>query len=154
MAPSGGSLDSSINSMTASLVTDWLRGREVGPTVNRLLTGVFGASAITIACLLQTIDMPIFSILMSISGASLGVLLAVLILGMTIERANTTGAYVVFLFGLGGFALARFLNVQNWWDGAFVSLFGFLGGFAMMYLAKPPSEKQLKGLMIRGSYKP
>ena len=148
------SLDSSINSMTASLVTDWLRGREVGPTVNRLLTGVFGASAITIACLLQTIDIPIFSILMSISGASLGVLLAVLILGMTVERANTIGAYVVFAFGLGGFVLARFLDIQNWWDGAFVSVFGFLGGLAMMYLAKPPSEKQLYGLMIRGPYKP
>lgn len=148
------SLDSSINSMTASVVNDWLDGREVGAVVNRSFTVVFGALAVTIACLLQTINLPIFNILMSITGASLGVVLAVLLLGMLVDRSNSVGAYFAFASGLAGFAITRTFHLQNWWDGAFVTLFGFLGGFAGMYFGRPPTEKQLRDLMIRGSFKP
>jgi len=148
------SLDSTINSMTASVVTDWMHGREVGPRVNRLLTAAFGSAAVVVACVLQTIDMPIFTILMSVSGAALGVLLAVLLLGLLVKRANAVSAYLVFVFGLGGYALSRFYDLQTWWDGAFVVVFGFSGACVTMYLAKPPSEEQLDGLMMHGRYKP
>jgi SSS family transporter len=148
------SLDSSINSMTATVVHDWMRGREVGANVNRVLTGAFGALAVAIACVLQTINLPIFSILMSVTGATMGVLLAVLLLGMLVKRANTEAAYAAIPFGLGGYGLARYLAVQTWWDGAFVVVFGFVGGLVVMGFFRPSGEDQLKGLMLRGKYKP
>ncbi|GIS63740.1 MAG: hypothetical protein CM1200mP2_59650 [Planctomycetaceae bacterium] len=36
------SLDSGINSMTATLVTDWFYGKEFGTTFNRIMTGSSG----------------------------------------------------------------------------------------------------------------
>ncbi len=148
------SLDSGINSMTASLVTDWLGGKEVGPGRNRIFTLIFGVSAIALACLIQTIDMPVFSILMSISGGSLGVLLAVMLLGMLIERSNALSATCAFVFGISGFVLARCLHVHNFWDGAFSCVFALVAGLVSMYLAPAPKTKQLKGLMLFGRFKP
>ncbi len=85
-AASMSSLDSGINSMTATLVTDWLGGRGMGTAVNRYLTTLFGAAVTTIACLLSLINSPVFDILLSIAGATLGLLLAVLMLGMLVPR--------------------------------------------------------------------
>ncbi|GIS63739.1 MAG: hypothetical protein CM1200mP2_59640 [Planctomycetaceae bacterium] len=44
-----------------------------------------------IACLLALINSPVFDILLSIAGATLGLLLAALMLGMRVSRVNTTG---------------------------------------------------------------
>ena len=85
------SLDSGINSMTASLVSDWLGGREVGMRTNRWLTFGFGVGVTLIACLLSLINSPVFDILLSIAGATLGLLLAVLMMGMLLPRVNTLG---------------------------------------------------------------
>ena len=142
------SMDSGINSMTATLVIDWFRGREVGMFLNRLFTVLFGIIAITIGCLIQLIDMPVFHILMSIAGAFLGVLLGVILLGLTVRRANTTAAMIAFVAGLGGFGLARFLGLQTWWDGAFSCTFGFVAGLVAMYAAPAPRPEQIKRLML------
>lgn len=144
------SMDSGINSMSASLVTDWLGGREVGATLNRAFTILFGLAAISTACLIQLIDMPIFLILMSIAGAFLGVLLGVLLLGMLVRRANTTGAICGFVLGLAGFGLSRYLGLQTWWDGAFSCVFGFVGGLITMYFAPAPEPAQTRKLMLVG----
>ena len=101
------SLDSGINSMTATLVTDWLRGREVGTLTNRCLTVGFGAGVTLIGCLLALINSPVFDILMSISGATLGLLLAVLIMGMFLPRVNTFGVVVGLVAGLAVFLAIR-----------------------------------------------
>ena len=143
------SMDSAINSMTASLVTDWLRGKEVGSLLNRTFTGLFGLAAICLACLIQLIDMPVFDILMSISGAFLGILLGVVLLGTMVRRANTMAAISAFIFGLIGFGLARYLEVQTWWDGAFACCFAFSAGLLTMYLAPPPRLEQIDGLTLR-----
>ena len=73
---------------------------------------------------------------------------------MLFERPNVAGAFGTIPFGLGGFGLARSLDLQTWWDGPFVVVFGLVGGLVVMGFAPPPRKEQLEGLMIRGRYKP
>ena len=153
-AASMSSLDSGINSMTATLVTDWLQGREVGTAVNRYLTTLFGITVTTIACLLSLINSPVFDILLSIAGATLGLLLAVLMMGMLLPRVNTLGAIVGLAAGLSAFAWIRLfpfagLDKNTWWDGLFTTVPAVLVGTAASYLAPAPRAEQLTGLLLR-----
>jgi len=166
------SLDSGINSMTATLVTDWLRGREVGTLVNRCLTMVLGVSVTGIACLLALIDLPVFDILLSIAGATLGLLLAVLMMGMLIPRVNTLGVVAGMVAGLVVFVLIRLvlpnlgdetlsylgplagLAKNTWWDGMFTTVPAFVVAIAVSLLAPPPRVDQLKGLLLRSKTMP
>lgn len=162
------SLDSGINSMTATLVTDWLKGREVGTTMNRCLTFVFGAGVTVIACLLSLINSPVFDILLSIAGATLGLLLAVLMLGMLFPRVNTFGVVTGLAVGLMVFLSIRIgiprldaeslerlgplagLKSNTWWDGMFATVPAVVVGVLASYIAPPPQEDQTKGLLLRG----
>ena len=161
------SLDSGINSMTASLVADWLKGREVGTFNNRLLTIVFGTSVTLIACLLSLINSPVFDILLSIAGATLGLLLAVLMMGMLLPRVNTTGAVLGLVAGLIVFLLIRVgipglsdealewlgplagLKNNTWWDGLFTTVTAMLVGVLVSLSTSPPRDEQLRGLLLR-----
>jgi len=161
------SLDSGINSMTASLVTDWLNGREVGTFTNRCLTFSFGAGVTLIACLLSLIDSPVFDILLSIAGATLGLLLAVLMMGLLLPRANTIGVIAglaagVVVFGLIRIVIPRLgpealenlgvlagLDSNTWWDGMFTTIPAVVVGVLVSVLTAPPREDQLKGLLLR-----
>ncbi len=163
------SLDSGINSMTATLVTDWLNGREVGTRANRCLTVAFGAGVTFIACLLSLIDSPVFDILLSIAGATLGLLLAVLMMGMLLPRVNTLGAVAGLGAGLFVFLLIRLLlprlspdvleqlgslaGLKNntWWDGMFTTIPAVVIGMLVSLLGAPPRADQLKGLLLRSS---
>ncbi len=162
------SLDSGINSMTATLVTDWLRGREVGTSTNRMLTGVFGICVTGIACLLSLIDSPVFDILLSIAGATLGLLLAILMMGMLVPRVNTTGVTAGLVAGLVVFALIRLalpllddatleqlgplagLKQNTWWDGLATSVPAVVVGIVVSLLTPRPHEDQLAGLTLIG----
>lgn len=161
------SLDSGINSMTATLVTDWLKGREVGTFMNRCLTVTFGTGVTLIACLLSMIDSPVFDILLSISGATLGLLLAVLIMGMLMPRVNTIGVIAGLAAGVVVFALIRIviprlgpemleslgplagLKSNTWWDGMFTTIPAFVVGILVSVFTTPPRKDQLKGLLLR-----
>ena len=161
------SLDSGINSMTASLVTDWFRGREVGTMVNRRLTVALGIGVTGIACLLSLINLPVFDILLSIAGATLGLLLAVLMMGMLLPRVNTTGVLGGMAAGLLVFLLIRIviphldaevlvrlgplagLKNNTWWDGMFTTIPAVVVGVLVSVLTAPPREDQLKGLLLR-----
>lgn len=161
------SLDSGINSMTASLVTDWLNGREVGTFKNRCLTLAFGTGVTIIACLLSLIDSPVFDILLSIAGATLGLLLAVMLMGMLVPRANTMGVTCGMLAGLFVFALIRMVLPQldaatlerlgplaglkdnTWWDGLFSTVPALIVGIGASFIGSAPKEEQLKGLLLR-----
>jgi Na+/proline symporter len=171
------SLDSGINSMTASLVTDWYRGQEMGTTTNRCLTAIFGISVIIIACLLSLIDKGVFDILLSIAGATLGLLLSVLMMGMLISRANTIGVLTGAISGLLMFLCIRvnalsnrlltildnlapslhryLLDLQNntWWDGMFTTVTAVSVGIVVSYLTAPPRPEQLQGLLLRNADK-
>jgi SSS family solute:Na+ symporter len=161
------SLDSGINSMTATLVTDWLNGREVGTRANRFLTLAFGAGVTAIACLLSLIDSPVFDILLSIAGATLGLLLAVMLMGMLTPRTNTFGVICGMLTGLLVFGLIRMVLPQldsatleklgplaglkdnTWWDGLFATMPAVVVGVLASLLRPPPGEDQLRGLLLR-----
>ena len=159
-------LDSGINSMTASLVTDWLNGREVGMFANRCLTLAFGAGVTAIACLLSLIDWPVFDILLSIAGATLGLLLAVMLMGMLLPRTNTIGVVVGMLAGLLMFTLIRFVLPQlhpaaleqlgplaglkdsTWGDGLFSTVPAVVVGVVVSLFTPPPADDQLRGLLL------
>ncbi len=160
------SLDSGINSMTATLVTDWFRGKELGTRINRSLTAAFGFGVTGIACLLAMIDSPVFDILLSIAGATLGLLLAVMMLGMLVPRVNTTGVLAGLASGLFVFALVRLgltrlddqqlanlgslagLKDNTWWDGLLTTVTAIVVGIAASFLSPAPRSEQLNGLLL------
>ena len=160
------SLDSGINSMTATLVTDWFYGKEFGTTFNRIMTGVFGIGVTGIACLLALINSPVFDILLSIAGATLGLLLAVLMLGMLVPRVNTTGVLAGLATGLMVWALIRGglaglddeslaqlgalagLKTNTWWDGLLTTVPAVVVGIGASFLTPPPRPEQLDGLLL------
>lgn len=161
------SLDTGINSMTATVVTDWLNGREVGARINRLLTLLFGVVATGTACGLSMIDSPVFDVLLSIAGTTLGLLMAVLLLGMLVPRANTAGAVAAVLSGLAVFVIVRLwlptldeteladlgvlagLRDNTWWDGPVTTIPAFLAGVLVSQLAPRPHRESLRGLLLR-----
>jgi SSS family transporter len=171
------SLDSGINSMTASLVTDWYRGKELGTRTNRCLTAIFGIGVTVIACLLSLIDKGVFDILLSIAGATLGLLLSVLMMGMLISRANTIGVLTGAISGLLVFLCIRVnalssrlltgletlapslhgylrdLQDNTWWDGMFTTVTAVSVGIVVSYLTTPPRPEQLQGLTLRDAGK-
>lgn len=165
-AASMSSMDSGINSMTASIVTDWLKGRELGLKFNRYLTFVLGMFATGIACLLSMVDIPIFDLLLSIVGATLGLLCAVFLLGMLFPRANTAGAVAAVVAGLTVFALIRIwipslegegldrlgslagLKNNTWWDAMFTTVSALAAGVLVSYLTPPPPKGKTRGLLL------
>ncbi len=160
------SMDTGINSMTATLVTDWLNGRELGIRFNRIVTAVFGVIATSTAGALALIDSPVFDLLLSISGATLGLLLAVLMLGMFVPRANTIGVVCGLAAGLAVFAVIRVwipnleqeglnelgvfagLKSNTWWDGMLTTIPAIAMGIIVSYLTPPPAETKLQGLLL------
>ena len=134
------SLDSGINSMTATLVTDWFNGRDMGRGTNRKLTLVFGVAVTGAGCFMAFINAPVFDILLSVAGATLGLLLSILMVGLFLPQATSVGAaagmcagLIVYLFvrifigelasddfvdGLGAFGEIR---NNTWWDGMFTT---------------------------------
>lgn len=165
------SLDSGINSMSASFVTDWKNGQELGTTANRVLTVIFGVTVTSIACGLSLINSPVFNILLAIAGATLGLLLAVLMMGMLLPRVNTLGAVsgliagcVVFLLirvalprlsetGLEKLGMLAGLKANTWWDGLFTTVPTVVVGVLASYCASPPSKKQLDGFLLSNGRK-
>lgn len=161
------SLDTGINNMAATVVTDWLNGREVGMKTNRILTFTFGAVVTAAACLLSMINSPVFDLLLSISGATLGLLLAVLLLGMLLPRANTIGVISGVVAGLIVFCVIRMwipslteerlaglgvfagLKHNTWWDGLLTTIPALVIG-ALVSFATPPGPRPSEALLLRG----
>ncbi|MDA1166393.1 MAG: hypothetical protein O3B13_25135 [Planctomycetota bacterium] len=160
------SLDTGINSMAATMVTDWLNGHEVGTRINRCLTLMFGATATATACALSLIDSPVFDLLLSIAGATLGLLMAVLLLGMLLPRANTIGAVSTIVAGLVMFAIIRVwipslegesleslgvfagLKSNTWWDGVLTTVPAFGVGAIVSFSAPAPAQEKVEGLLL------
>ena len=160
------SLDSGINSMTASFVTDWRNGEEVGVKTNRIITFIFGAAVTIAAVILVTVDLPVFDILISIAGAAFGLLLSVLLLGMFCSRANVKGATAGMIAGVLVFWFIRlyidketegnlqwlgsFVDIQHntWWDGLFTTVASLTVGLSVSYLTPPPPVEKLGDLLL------
>ncbi len=136
------SIDSGINSLTASVVCDWLSGRHPGLWVSRLLCAGFGVAAILTALVLREVGGNVFRVLMVIAGTFLGMLLGVFLLGIFSRRANTGGAIVGFAGGLVSVAAAMWAGVGELWYGAIACLPTILIGSFASYLFAPPDEAQ------------
>ncbi|MFP6659050.1 MAG: sodium/solute symporter [Pirellulales bacterium] len=138
------SMDSGINSVTASVVCDWFAGRELGLTVSRSLTVLFGAAIIAVATALLQIEAPIFEILIKIAGGFLGLLLGMFCLGMFCSRANTGGTLIGVVCGIAGLGLLRMSSIHGWWWGAVTTMTTVIVGFAASYLfAKPTNNSAI-----------
>jgi len=134
------SLDSGINSMVATLVTDWYKGRNMGKGTNRKLTLIFGVLVTGIGCLMSFSNLPVFDLLLSVSGATLGLLLSILLVGLLYRKATSTGVmwgmvgglaiYIFIRLYIGEYASDEVINslgsfgqirYNTWWDGMFTT---------------------------------
>jgi Na+/proline symporter len=152
--------------MTASFVTDWRNGKEVGVRANRICTFVFGVVVTTAAVILVRVDSPVFDILLAIAGASFGLLLSVLLLGMFCSRANVVGVTAGMTAGVAVFCFIRlytkiapvdslqwlgsFAEIRNntWWDGLFTTVTALAVGLSVSYFTKPPPVEKLGDLLL------
>jgi len=142
------SMDSGINSLTATIVCDWRRDEGSSLAGSRLLTVVFGTLAVGTAVLLQQFDAPVFHTIMTIAGTFLGLLLGVFLLGMLSPRSNTPGALIGVAAGLAIFLVAKFSGMTAWWDGACTTTATLIVGLFASLAFRPPSPQQLEDLDV------
>jgi SSS family transporter len=142
------SIDSGINSMTASVVCDWQGGRQLQLQGSRILCASFGAAAVTTSIVLYFVGGDVFPMIMKIAGAFFGVLLGVFLLGMLTRRANSEGATLGVIAGAAGLGAAFYWEVSEYWFGAFTCLPTLIGGAVASLFFDPPTEAQLRGLVV------
>jgi SSS family transporter len=144
-------VDSGINGVTSVIVYDWLSGKELPLRVGRILTSVLGIVVIGAAILVPVLGDTVFEIIGVIAGTSLGMLLAIYLLGMFMPHANLPGILTGLAVGLICLALVWILtDVPKWWFGAFTIIPTFtIGAIASIFFPKPP-EYALENTLFRG----
>jgi len=143
-------IDSGINGVTSVIVYDWLSGKELPLKVGRILTTVLGIVVIGAAILVPVLGDTVFGIITAIAGTSLGMLLAVYLLGMLIPRVNLPGVLIGLAAGLVCLALVWvFTDIPKWWFGAFTIVPTFIVGLvASLFFPRPP-ESALEDTLLR-----
>lgn len=142
------SIDSGVNSLTATVVCDWLAGQHPRLWISRLICVGFGIAAIITSLVLQQFRGNVFRVLMVIAGTFLGMLLGVFLLGMFVRRANTFGAVIGFACGAACVGLAMWAQVGELWYGAIACIPTFIVGALASYLFPPPGDEKTKGLLV------
>jgi Na+/proline symporter len=144
-------IDSGINGVTSVIVYDWLSGKELPIRVGRILTTVLGIVVIGAAILVPVLGDTVFGIITAIAGTSLGMLLAIYLLGMLIPHTNLPGVLIGLAVGLVCLALVWvFTDVPKWWFGAFTIVPTFIvGAMASLFFPRPP-ESALEDTLLRG----
>ena len=146
------SMDSGINSLTASVVCDWVGGKNVPMMLNRICCAIFGFAAVMAAFVLQTMGGNVFDMIMTIAGTFLGLLLGVFSLGMFSRRANTQGVLIGMCAGTVALLLVMFVfnkSVNHWWYGAFTCLPTVVVGWSASLFFPPPDPKRVDELFWR-----
>lgn len=144
-------VDSGINGVTSVIVFDWLSGRDLPLGVSRLLTVVLGVAVIGAAFVARLLGKTVIDMIMLIAGTTLGMLLAVYLLGMLVRRANSPGVLIGFAAGLVCLAgVWIFTEIPQWWFGAFAMVPTFVCGAVASLLFAPPSASALKDTLLRG----
>lgn len=133
------SYDGALNSMAATTISDWGHEGEF-VRLKRALSLGFGLLGVAFGCFIHTMRLPVVETLMSIAGACVGSVLAVLLLGIFVSRANKLAALCTFVGGPIGFGIAKIIGVQPWWDGAFVCLTGLISGIIVILITVPSKE--------------
>ena len=118
------------------------------------------------------VDLPVFDILLSIAGATLGLLLAILMMGMFIPRMNTHGVVGGLVVGVLVFLCIRIwiptlsdeqlsavgpfagLKDNTWWDGLFTTIPCIFAGYIICRVTSPPDQSSLTGLLLRNQSRP
>lgn len=148
------SIDSGINSLSGTVVCDWLSGQHPNVWLSRLLSAGFGAAAVITGLALQQFGGNVFRVLMVIAGTFLGMLLGVFLLGMLVRRAGTASALIGFASGVLCVSLAMWTGVGELWFGAIACVPTFLVGALASMLFEPPDENQVLGLVLPFSEQP
>jgi SSS family solute:Na+ symporter len=144
-------IDSGINGVTSVIVYDWLSGRELHLRTGRILSGVLGVVVIGAAILVPFLGDTVFDIITTIAGTSLGMLLAIYLLGMFLPHVNLPGVLAGLAVGLICLALVWTLtDIPKWWFGAFTIVPTFVAGaIVSLFFPKPPESVLDKTLLIR-----
>jgi Na+/proline symporter len=87
---------------------------------------------------------------MTVAGTSLGMLLAIYLLGMLMPHTNLPGVLIGFVVGLVCLVLVwRLTEIPTWWYGAFTIIPTFVtGSIASLLFPKPP-ETALENTLLR-----
>ncbi len=144
-------IDSGINGVTSVIVYDWLSGKELPLRTGRILTAVLGIVVIGAAILVPVLGDTVFDIITTIAGTSLGMLLAIYLLGMFLPHVNLHGILTGLSVGFICLALVWILtDIPKWWFGAFTIFPVFIAGaIASLFFPKPP-ESTLEETLLRG----
>lgn len=134
-------VDSGINGVTSVIIYDWLAGRQLPLRISRILTAALGLIVIGAALLVPVIGENVIDIITAIAGTSLGMLLAIYLLGMFVPRANLGGVLIGFAAGLLCLAgVWIFTDIPKWWFGAFTIIPTFvIGAIAGRFFSAPPA---------------
>jgi Na+/proline symporter len=144
-------IDSGINGVTSVIVYDWLSGQELPLRIGRILTAVLGLVVICAAMLVPVLGDTVFDIITTIAGTSLGMLLAIYLLGMFMPHVNLPGVLAGLAIGLICLALVWILtDIPKWWFGAFTIFPTFIGGAIASIFFPKPSESALENTLLRG----
>ncbi len=147
------SVDSGINSLSATFVTDWYRrlwqpDRSESHYLNvaRILTLACGVLATASALFLGTIGQ-IWEIAVTLTGYWAGPLLGMFLLGFLTRRSNATGALAGAIIGLAFTGFWKFWIMGHPFMLAFVGLVPtMVFGYVISRLTRPPREDQIAGL--------
>jgi SSS family solute:Na+ symporter len=115
--------------------------------LSRILTSALGITVILAALLVPVLGNNVIEIINVIAGTSLGMLLAVYLLGLFVPRANLAGVLAGLAAGLICLA-SVWGRVPNWWYGAFTIVPTFIVGAVASLLFAPPPESMLKDTLL------
>jgi SSS family transporter len=143
-------IDSGINGVTSVIVYDWLKGKTLSIRVSRTITAVLGMAVIAAALFVPVLGDTIIGIITAIASISLGMLLAIFLLGMLVRRANMGGMLVGLATGFSCLGCVWiFTNIPEWWFGAFTTVPTFAVGLVASFLFSPPREEALKDTLLQ-----
>ncbi len=136
------SIDSGINSLTLTIVIDWMQGRHPGVRFSRWLCTGFGFLTIVASLLVPVLGRNVFDIVIKISGALFGPMLGLFLLAMWCRKANSIGAWIGFVSGAAVLIIIwSETEVSHWWYGAFTCVPTLVVGW-ICSLAFTPVSRQ------------
>jgi Na+/proline symporter len=143
-------IDSGINGVTSVIVYDWLSGKKLPLRISRILTTLLGVVVVGAAIIVPFIERRVIDIIMAIAGTSLGMLLAIYLLGMLIPHANLAGTLIGLVAGsICLLIVCKYTDIPTWWFGIFTMLPVFIVGvIASLFFPKPPESALAKTLLI------
>ncbi len=141
LAAAMSTVDSGINGVTSVIVYDWLAGRQLPLRISRTLSAGLGVAVIGAALVVPVLGDTVLGIITAIAGTSLGMLLAIYLLGMLTRRTNLPGILIGFAAGLLSLAGVWIgTDIPTWWFGAFTIVPTLVvGAVASRFFPAPPA---------------